>query len=578
VKAENAGQAQAMALVDELVRCGMSHACLSPGSRSTPLALALDDRPEIDLHVSIDERSMSFLALGIAKASRQPVALLTTSGSAAAHLHPAIIEAHHAQVPLVVLTADRPPELRDTGAGQTIDQIKLYPDALRWFCEVGVAEARAESVPYWRSVACRAHHASLWPVPGPVHLNVAFRNPLVPVPDAAGFPFELDGRPGGKPWTEATGSPLQAGEADLERLQAELESTERGAIVAGTTDLDPAPVVELAQVLGWPLLAEATSNARRGPNAISTYDALLRVEGFWDAHRPDVVLRFGHLGASNQLAAVLDASVRQIAINPAAWLDPTRAVSWMLRADPGLVCRSLCSRIEPRSGSAWLDGWLEAESKARGAIDSFLDNHQQVSEPGIARDMASALPPGSNLVVASSMPVRDLDWFMQSSLEVNVLANRGANGIDGFVSSCLGVALSQTRRPTAGLSGDLSFLHDQNGFLQASGTTPDIVFVVVNNNGGGIFSFLPQAAEPEFERLFATPPNHDFAQLAKSYGCFYRSIHNSSELASAVQQAVSLGGAHLLEAKTDRLENVEIHNLIWSKVKEAVGSADKLKT
>jgi 2-succinyl-5-enolpyruvyl-6-hydroxy-3-cyclohexene-1-carboxylate synthase len=418
----------------------------------------------------------------------------------------------------------------------------------------------------------------MWPVAGPVHLNLAFRNPLVPVPDAAGFPFDLDGRPAGKPWTEATGSPLQAGEDDLARLQTELEATERGLIVAGTSDLDPAPIVELARVLGWPLLAEATSNARRGPNAISTYDALLRVKGFWETHRPELVLRFGHIGTSNQLAAALDPSLRQIAVNPAAWLDPTRAVSWMIRADPDQVCRGLCSRIEPRPGSAWLDEWLEAESKARRAIDSFLDNHQQLSEPGIARDMASALPPGSNLVVASSMPVRDLDWFMRSSPGVTVRANRGANGIDGFVSSCLGIALSQTRRPTVGLSGDLSFLHDQNGFLLASGSTPDVVFVVVNNNGGGIFSFLPQAAEPEFERLFGTPPNHDFALLAKSYGCTYRSIHRSSALAPAVSQAVSIGGAHILEARTDRVENVKIHNLIWSKVSDAVGSADRKKS
>ncbi len=572
MKAENAGQAQSMAIVDELIRCGLKHACLSPGSRSTPMALALADRPEIDLHVSIDERSMSFLALGIAKASARPVAMLTTSGTATAHLYPAIIEADYACVPLIVLTADRPPELRDTGAGQTIDQIKLYGDTVRWFCEVGVAEPRAESVPYWRAIACRAYHSSLWPVPGPVHLNLAFRNPLVPVPDDAGFPFELEGRPGGKPWTEGTGSPLAPSAGDVARLADEVELVERGLVVAGTSDLDPSPIVELAATLGWPLLAEATSNARQGPNAVSTYDALLRVEGFWESRTPELVLRFGHLGTSNQLAAALSPSVRQVAVNARSWLDPMRAVSWIVRADPGLLCKALIARIEPRRSGTWLDSWLAGESKARRAIDSFLDRQDEVTEPGVARDVAATLPAGSNLMVASSMPVRDLDWFMRSSAGVRVIANRGANGIDGFVSSCLGVALSGSRSPTVGLSGDLSLLHDRNGLLLASDAPLDIVFVVLNNNGGGIFSFLPQAGHPRFERLFGTPHDSDFAPLAESCGFAYRAIHSSSDLAPALQHAMSAGGPHILEAQTNRQRNVEIHNLIWSSVAETLSS------
>lgn len=505
MRAENAGHAQATAIVDELLRCGMTHTCMSPGSRSTPLALALAARPEMNLHVSIDERSMSFLALGIAKASRTPVALLTTSGTATANLYPAVIEASHAGVPLIVLTADRPPELRDTGAGQTIDQIKLYGDAVRWFCEVGVPEARAESVAYWRSIVCRAYSVCQWPAPGPVHLNLAYRNPLIPVADPAGFPFDVDGRPDGGPWTRTTHSPMPVPDQDLGALRRELEQTERGLIVVGTLDVDPEPIVALAESLGWPLLAEATSNCRFGPNAIATYDALVRHQGFWDTHEPDLVLRIGNVGTSSKLAALLDSSVRQIAIEQSSWLDPNRAIAWMVRADPALVCRVLLDGIKPKLQPGWLAGWREAQALAASAIDTYLASTEILTEPGIARALAAALPEDSTLVVASSMPVRDLDWFMRSGQGVRILANRGANGIDGFVSSCLGVALSCCPHPTVALSGDLSLLHDQNGLLLASTSPPDIVFVVVNNNGGGIFSFLPQAGEPGFETLFGTP-------------------------------------------------------------------------
>ncbi|MGQ0679315.1 MAG: 2-succinyl-5-enolpyruvyl-6-hydroxy-3-cyclohexene-1-carboxylic-acid synthase [Actinomycetota bacterium] len=576
MKPANAGQAQAVALVDELIRCGVAHASLSPGSRSTPLALALAARPELKLHVSIDERSMSFLALGIAKASRKPVAMLTTSGSAAAHLHPAIIEASFAQVPLIALTADRPPELRDTGAGQTIDQIKLFGDAVRWFCEVGVPEARADSVPYWRSIACRAYSESLWPVPGPVHLNLAYRNPLVPVADGIGFPFDAGGRPDGAPWTKADHSPLGPSKGDLARLGLELDRASRGMIVAGTSDFDPAPIVELSDVLGWPLLAEASSNCRQGPNSIACYDALVRQEGFWEAHRPDLVLRFGSLGTSNKLAGLLDSSIPQIAIHPGAWLDPGRAVARIVRAHPKPVCRGLRQVLGgQRPESGWIRSWRSADAGAAGAIDAYLEGAGALTEPGIARALPACLPDGSALMVASSMPVRDLDWFMRSTPGVRVLANRGANGIDGFVSSCLGVALSGSRSPTVGLCGDLSLLHDQNGFLLASNDPLDVVFVVINNNGGGIFSFLPQATEPGFERLFGTPHNHDFAPLAKSFGCSYRAIHSASELASAVAEATAEGGIHIFEAKTDRRENVEVHNRIWKSVGEAIGTDDE---
>ena len=567
--ARNAGHALATVVVDELIRGGMRHACLGPGSRSTPMALALHARSEIALHVCVDERSAGFAALGIAKVTGLPAAVLTTSGTATANLYPAVIEASHAQVPLIVLTADRPPELRDTGAGQTIDQVKMYGDAVRWFLEVGVPEARPESVSYWRSVACRAFAASRWPAAGPVHLNLAFRNPLVPDPDEAGFPFPLDGRAGGLPWTMETHSPLAAGDEDFERLKREIEGAERGLIAVGTAGYDAEPLLETARKAGWPVLAEAASNVRTGAPAVSTFEALLRQPGFAAVYRPDLVLRVGNLGTSPTLAKLLDASVRQITIEPAAWLDPNRSLSWMLRADPGQLFERLAADLEPRPEAAWLDGWLAAEGRARMAIDELLDAHG-ISEPRIARDVAACLPNGSLLYVASSMPIRDLDWFMQPRTGLEILANRGANGIDGFVSSVLGAGLAHTG-PVVGLCGDLSFLHDHNGLLLASEHSVEGIFVVVNNNGGGIFSFLPQAGRAGFEKLFGTPHDLDLSRVAAAYGCGYQLVEDASQIGPSVLRGAEQGGLQLVEARTDREANVAFHRLVWDQVGRALG-------
>ena len=566
----NAGQAQAQAMVDEFVRCGMTDACLAPGSRSTPMALALARRSELRIHVSHDERSASFLALGIAKRSRRPVAVVSTSGTAAANLYPAVMEAHHARVPLILMTADRPPELRDTGAGQTMDQIKLYGGAIRWFVEVGVAEDRSESVGYWRSIACRAYHASNLPGAGPVHLNLAFRQPFVRVAGERAFSRELGGRQDGAPWIQLTSQPPTIPPGDLSRLLDDLDGTERGLIVVGTGDHDPEPIVALAEAARWPLLAEGTSNVRAGPAAISTYDALLRQESFASSHRPELVLRFGNLGTSAALSEFLDPSVRQIAIEPEdAWPDPRRSISWMIRSEVGELCRALTRELAHIQRSRWMDDWLRAEATARSVIDGILDYREEVTEPRIVRDLADAAPAGSNLVVASSMPIRDLDWFMRPRKELRVLANRGVNGIDGFVSTALGVALAG-RGPTCALMGDLALLHDQNGLLVAASNKIDAVLVVLNNNGGGIFSFLPQAAEPEFERLFATPHNLDLSMLAVLYRCGYRLLEKASELEPAMAAAKQIGGIQIIEARTDRETNVDLHREIWSAVGEAL--------
>lgn len=567
MKAVNAGQALATVLVDELVRNGLSHACVAPGSRSTPVAMAFAAHPGIRTHVLLDERSASFCALGIAKATGVPAAILCTSGTAAANFHPAVIEADRSRTPLLVLTADRPPELRGSGANQTIDQIKLYGDTVRWFCEVGVPEALPVSVPYWRSTGCRAWAEALGSPPGPVHLNLALRDPLVPVPDEVGFAHPLDGRAGDEPWTR-TGRPvvgLAAG--DRQRLADLLAGAGRCLVVAGAAPGGTEAARALAEAGGWPLLADPLSGARSGPAAISAYEALLRHPGFAAGMRPDLVVRVGRTGTSKPLAGFLGPDVRQVVIDPdGEWADPDRRAGWIIRADPGL----LESLVVPAAGRPWTGRWLRAEQVAVAAIDAVLDAGDAPSEPRTARDLTAWCPEGATLVAASSMPIRDLESFMAPRSGLRVVANRGASGIDGFVSTALGVAVAGPG-PVVALAGDLSMLHDTNGLLLARGGTVDAVFVVVNNDGGGIFSFLPQAEFPaEFERLFGTPHGVSFEAVAGVYGCGYRRAERAEALTDLVAEGLAAEGVHLVEVRTDRAANVALHRQIWQAVGDAL--------
>lgn len=563
----NPSQLLAETLVDELVRCGVEDACLAPGSRSGPLALALAASDGLRLHIVIDERSAGFLALGLARGSRRRVVVACTSGTAAANLHPAVVEAHNDRVPLVVVTADRPPELRHVGANQTIDQIKLYGDAVRWFCEVGAPDGHSDLDAYWRSTACRAVASATSSPPGPVHLNLALREPLTPAPGHA----RGGGRTDGRPWTETSSPAGSASPDEVERLAGEVRSIERGLIVAGACDIDPAPVLELAQAAAWPVFAEPGSNLRAGAGAVSTYEALLRAEHFAQRNMPDFVLRIGRIGISRALLASARSEIKQVLIDgDGAWLDPERTLSRIVTADPSRLCADLTQKMTRREGSSWLTRWMEAEASARKALDAVLDESDVPSEPRSARDLARALPQGSTLVVAGSMPVRDLDSFMQPRSDLRVLGNRGANGIDGFVSTALGVALS-TEGPTAALCGDLSLLHDQNGLLLGRHGSVDCVFVVLNNDGGGIFSFLPHAAFPEtFERLFATPHGLDIATLARIYDCGYSLLEKAGDLEPSITAAVASGGIHIIEVRTDRDANVALHRRIWDEVATAV--------
>jgi 2-succinyl-5-enolpyruvyl-6-hydroxy-3-cyclohexene-1-carboxylate synthase len=544
----NPATAFGAAFSDELIRCGLREVVLAPGSRSTPLAMAFFEagqQQRLRLHVRIDERSASFTALGLAKASRRPVAVLCTSGTAAANFHPAVIEADESGVPLLVLTADRPPELRGIGANQAIDQVKLYGSAVRWFCEVGLPEARPGMVGYWRSLACQAWaHAAgrVGGLGGPVHLNLPFREPLVPA-DGEDWPEPLAGRPGGRPWTR-----LVDQNAPGEELA--LPWTERGVLVCGDGDYDAPALVELAERAGWPVLAEPSSGARRGPNALSAYQYLLATPEFVRAHQPDLIVAAGRPGLSRAQSAFLGAgSARRhvvLAQGPGRWADPQRAATD--------VASALRLTGTPEQG-AWLDAWRRADDAARHAVDAVLDDDENLTEPRLARDLANALPDGALLWSASSQPVRDIDLGLSPRVGLRVLASRGTSGIDGTTSSAIGAALAHGG-PAFALIGDLAFLHDAAGLaLGPDEPRPDLCLVVVNNDGGGIFSTLEQAAFPgSFERLFGTPHGTELHHLAAAFGLPYQRLEQPGDLTKALQGT----GLRIVEAQTGRAAGAEL--------------------
>ncbi|MBB4932055.1 2-succinyl-5-enolpyruvyl-6-hydroxy-3-cyclohexene-1-carboxylate synthase [Lipingzhangella halophila] len=552
----NPSTALARVLVDELARCGLTEAVIAPGSRSTPLALALAGHPDIRVHVRIDERSASYLALGLARTSRRAVALVCTSGTAAANFHPAVLEADQSRVPLLVLTADRPPELRGTGANQVVDQIELYGTAVRFFTEVGVPEPVPGAVDYWRSLSCRAWAVAHTDRPGPVHLNLAFRDPLVPdESDGSNWPEPLDGRAGGRAWIERPSGPQVP-------APMELPPVERGVIVCGDGDYDPVDYLALAAETGWPLLAEPTSNARRG-EAISAYRQLLASPEFVAAHEPELVVSVGRPGLSRQLLSYLRRANRHVVVgDPRSFDDPVRTATDVV---PAVMAPSGAS---PDSG--WAASWRSADAAARVAMDAVLEEDEALSEPRLARDLAGQLPNGSLLFAGSSMPIRDMDATMEARCGARIIGNRGVSGIDGTVSTAVGATLAhQSAGGGRGyaLLGDLALLHDQNGLvIGPEEARPDLAIVVVNNDGGGIFSGLEQAGHPDFERVFGTPHGVDMQRVAAMADLPYTRLEWASDLPKTM-----LGeGMCIVEVRTGRSDSAALRRRLQEAVNRAV--------
>jgi 2-succinyl-5-enolpyruvyl-6-hydroxy-3-cyclohexene-1-carboxylate synthase len=564
------------ALVDELARSGIQDACLCPGSRSAPLAYKLAQHPTIKLWTHLDERSAAYFALGIAKAARRPVALLATSGTAAANFMPAVVEAFYSRVPLVVLTADRPHELRDAGAAQTIDQPRLYGEHVKWFFDLPEPEATPDLVRHARTVAARAVAVALDEPCGPVHLNWPLREPLVPEPAAE--PAAWGARARGTPYvTVAAG--LRAPTSDmLGRLAAELGGTERGLIACGPQDdADlPAAVASLAQHLAWPIFADPLSGVRYGEHdrslVLDAYDATLRLAD--DLPAPEVVLRFGGLPTSKPLLQYmqLHATTRQIVVDGGAgWREPTSLATDMLHVDARLLCAALASALPTRAPGDWTAHWLSRDRVVRQALVEHAAGLDELFEGAVFSELAALLPERATLYVGNSMPVRDLDTFLgMTDHPWRVLSNRGANGIDGVVSSALG-ASAVANTPTVLVIGDISFYHDLNGLLAARRHALDLLVVLMNNDGGGIFSFLPQAEHPEhFEELFGTPHGLDFRPFVEGYGGHFERVASWAEFSTATRDGLSRGGLHVIEVPTERRRNVELHRAAWRAVSSAL--------
>ena len=542
-------------LVDEWARQGVRHAVVAPGSRSTPLAIALARNDAIEVHVFHDERSASFAALGIGSASGFPAVLLCTSGTAATHFHGAVVEAHQSDVPMIVCTADRPPELRDVGAAQTIDQTHLFGTSVRWFHDPGVASRDAAST--WRSLASRTVQAALGARPGPVHLNLPFREPLT------GEVVDMP-QPREKKWSDV----IRLGSSENQDLSeiAKAISGRRGVIIAGRGA--SRDVLSLSESLGWPILADAVSGVREQNSAVVIgFDSILRSDRFATSHIPEVVLRIGAPPASKVLAQwVKKIECQTIQLRSSEMVtDPDHIVESTVIGDVATSTRVLAAAVTP-CDKTWLADWAVAEEVAQKAISAWTS--ENFSEPSVARTVTAAMQVGSHLVVSSSMPIRDVEWFGSTTAGVTVHSNRGTNGIDGVISTAVGVAISTKAQVTV-LIGDVACLHDSNGLLALNRRDVDLTIVVTNNDGGSIFSFLPQAqivSNSDFELLYGTPHGASFEHLAATHGISYECVTTVKDLAKTLQQS----GTRLIEVPCDRFANVSQHEALQSAVVDAV--------
>ncbi len=572
--------------VDELVAAGVENVCLCPGSRSTPLALTFARHPGIKLWTHLDERSCAYFALGMAKASGKPVAILCSSGTAAVNFAPAVVEAFHAHVPLIVITADRPPELQGLGSNQTIDQVNLYGSAAKWFVNMPLPEASEHLLRYVRMTADRAVSTALQGARGPVHLNFQFREPLLPA-------RAKDSQKSGAslPFVEAVPSAVPKPD-QLGWLAAELFAAERGLIVCGPQDdNDLALAVQVVSVIcDLPVLADPVSQLRCGwdPNSIvGLYDSYLRDASVAESLKPDLILRFGAPPTSKALAGYLQrhSDVRQVLISPSpAWRDPDITAAVVIESDTDAFCTALLETLGSpdkrpafQTDADWFPAWWRLEAVSRSAIDGVLSEQDMISEPGAFHELVEALPieatPEHRSIVfaGNSMPVRDMDsFFPPTTKNVSCYANRGASGIDGVVSTALG-ASTVSAGPTVLVIGDLSFYHDMNGLLAAQRFGLKATIVLINNDGGGIFSFLPQHEDAEhFETLFGTPHGLDFSHVAGLYGVGFERVTTREQYRSALRASFDAPGVQIIEIKTDREENLRLHQRIWDEVAKAV--------
>ncbi|OIK12767.1 2-succinyl-5-enolpyruvyl-6-hydroxy-3-cyclohexene-1-carboxylic-acid synthase [Bacillus sp. MUM 116] len=563
------------AFVSELVLSGITDVVVSPGSRSTPMAMVIAEHPDLKLHIHVDERSAAFFALGIAKASNRPVAILCTSGTAAANYYPAIVEAKYARVPLLVFTADRPHELRDVGAPQAIEQLHLYGHHVKWFTEMPLPEKSDEMIRYARTVCARAVSIAAKAPAGPVHLNFPFREPLIP--KIADDLFQTTERPEG--YVKVVNGDIVITDEQFKEIAALLKGKEKGIIVCGhiADKTFGDRVTKLAETLKFPILVDPLSQLRSGihsqENIIETYDTFLRNDDAKNALKPDIVIRFGAMPVSKALNIFLkeNHSALQLVIDGGGgWRDPASLTTNMIYCHEATFCEKLQANVEIQSASSFLSKWKSVNQLTKDHMTMIRDT-PQLSEAKLFCQLADMLPEGATLFVGNSMPIRDLDsFFLNNDKSITVMANRGANGIDGTVSTALGAALYS--KTLYLVLGDLTFFHDLNGLLAAKLHNIDIQILVINNNGGGIFSFLPQSEHPtHFELLFGTPIDIDFEHAVKMYHGEFTRITDWDHLYS-MMKADPPKGLKVIEMVTNREKNTEEHREFWRSVSREISN------
>jgi len=562
--------------VDELIKSGIKDVVISPGSRSTPLALTFSEHPDIKEWIIIDERSAAFFALGIAKQTKTPVALVCTSGTAAANYYPAIVEAHYSRVPLVIITADRPHELRDVGAPQAIEQIKLYGNYVKWFQEMALPEASEEMLGYVRNKAARAVYMTQEGNPGPVHLNIPFREPLTPdftlegIWENAAFKKKI--------YTQPMDGRKRLEQGQIDNLLERLKGKQNGLIVCGpqTDDVEfPQAITALAEKWNLPILADPLSQVRSGThskiNIIESYDAILKNEEIRERYKPEFIIRFGAMPVSKAYLFFIkeNKAVPQFIVEDySGYREPTGNVTDFIFADPVTLCEDLVEAGSLKFSEEWLASWQGMNEIARKHLQSGVE--ERITEGEAIRGLVEVIPENSSIYVGNSMAVRDVDTFFPTNEKnISILANRGANGIDGMVSSGIGAAANGEQITL--VLGDLSFYHDMNGLLAAKQYNLDITIVVINNNGGGIFSFLPQSNDKKhFEALFGTPSNLDFSLAAKLYDAQYFEPKTVNELMGNLTESYRSKGLSIIEVKTNREDNVVWHRAKWQAIEEEI--------
>ncbi len=581
--------------LDELARAGVREVVLAPGYRSAPLvmAAAADERLRVFTH--LDERSAAFFALGVGKRARRPAAVITTSGTAVANLFPAVVEASYSEAPLLLLTADRPHRLRGADANQAIDQLRIFGGHVRDFVEAAPAEVDAGALVHLRAVAARAVASALGHPAGPVHVNLPFAKPLAPTPAAGeppdGFafahPLAARGRSGGAPLTRIAVRRSAPAADRVAELAARVRAVRRGLIVAGPSpepERDGPAAAALASATGYPLLADALSGARFGGSdgdlRVGGYDLFLKHAPTRAALRPELVVRVGASPTSASLLSLLEeAPGEQWVIDGGdRWKDHLNVATDYLRSDAAAFSDALCAQLAAAPGradegaaatDAWLGLWRRAQRVATRALAASLEG--ELFEGAVCAQVVRLAPPGSTLFVSSSMPVRDLDAFgLPCRKHLVAYGNRGASGIDGILSSAAGAAAGG-RGPVLAIVGDVAFIHDMNGLLSARDHA-EVIFVLVNNDGGGIFHFLPvRNFEPAFTRHFATPHGLDFAHAASLYGLPHERVETRAQLVSSLERGIARGGSRIIEVRTDRELNRRRREAVYEAVRSLLG-------